>query len=217
MLIGYARTSTDRQVHDLQIDALKAAGAERIFVETISGAARDRPVLAQALSFLRRGDTLLIWRLDRLARSVRQLTETVADLEARGVQLRSLTEALDTSTPTGRLTFHLFAAIGQFERELTVERVKAGLQAARARGRVGGRPRAMDAAKVRTAKALLAAHEMTCAQIAETLGVSLTTLYRNVPGARAGAESGIWAAPKSRRIPPALAGDLTENRKVSQA
>lgn len=177
-----------------------------MFIETQSGASRDRPVLAEALAFMRPGDTLLTWRMDRLARSVRQLTSTVEALEARGIQYRSLTENIDTSSPGGRLVFHVFASVAQFERELVVERVKAGLEAARKRGRVGGRKPAMTDAKVKAARAMLEANELPVAEIARQLGVGLTSFYRAFPAARAGANAGgVWDQPKLRRTPRTLA------------
>src|ERR687894_2186044 len=128
MLVGYARVSTLDQTPALQIDALTSSGCERIFPEKASGAQRDRPALHAALDYLRSGDTLVVWKLDRLARSMRQLIETVEDLQARGIELRSLTESIDTATPGGRLVFHLFGALAEFERAVIRERTSAGLQ-----------------------------------------------------------------------------------------
>jgi len=138
-LIGYARVSTAEQDTALQTDALRKAGCERIFEDTVSGAKTDRPGLTAALAWLRDGDVLVVWRLDRLGRSMAHLIETVSALESRGVGLRSLTESIDTTTPGGLLIFHVFGALGQFERDLIRERTRAGLAAAAARGRKGGR------------------------------------------------------------------------------
>ena len=205
MLVAYCRVSTDKQTHDLQLDAVTQAGAEKVFIETASGAARDRPELAKALEFMRGGDCLVVWRLDRLARSVRQLVETIEELEGRGIQFRSLTEAIDTTTPAGRLTFHIFASMAEFERSLIRERVRAGLEAAKARGRVGGRPRAMTDAKLKAAKVLLADAEVSAAEVARHLGVSLSSLYRAFPKAKG--DAGRWAAPTLARTPTLLAPD----------
>ena len=156
-LIGYARVSTSEQDLALQLDALHAAGAARIFEDRgVSGAKTDRPGLNQALAFLRDGDTLVVWKLDRLGRSMTHLLAAVADLEARGIGFRSLTEQIDTTTPTGRLVFHVFGALGQFERDLIRERTNAGLAAAAARGRRGGRPVAATPEKVARARVLIA-------------------------------------------------------------
>lgn len=141
MLIGYARVSTHEQNVDLQIDALKAAGCEQVFIETASGGKAGRPVLKAALSALQTGDSLIVWKLDRLARSLKQLVETLETLQARDVGLVSLTEAINTKSAGGRLVLHMFGAIAEFERTLIRERTLAGLAAARARGRFGGRPR----------------------------------------------------------------------------
>src|SRR4028119_1874085 len=138
MLVGYARVSTREQNQALQLDALEAAGCGRVYTETASGAQRDRPELKAALDYAREGDTLVVWKLDRLARSIRQLIETVEDLERQGIGLRSLTEAIDTATPGGRLVFHVFAALAEFERSVIRERTAAGLAAGRARGGGGG-------------------------------------------------------------------------------
>jgi len=138
-LIGYARVSTSEQDAALQTDALTAAGCSRIFDDKVSGAKSDRPGLSAALAYLREGDVLVVWRLDRLGRSLPHLIEVVSELEARGIGFRSLTEQIDITTPGGRLVFHLFGAVGQFERDLIRERTKAGLAAAAARGRKGGR------------------------------------------------------------------------------
>lgn len=184
MLVGYARISTRDQSPDLQRDALLAAGCERLFQETATGARRDRPQLAAAIDYMRQGDTLVVWRLDRLARSIRQLIETVEDLGDRGVELRSLTEEIDTSTSGGRLVFHVFGALAEFERSLIGERTRAGLDAARARGRVGGRPPGLDASGKAVAGALLQDPTIPIAEIARRVGVSRATLYKYFPGGR---------------------------------
>jgi DNA invertase Pin-like site-specific DNA recombinase len=195
MLVGYARVSVDTQTTDGQIDALNAAGCERVFQEAMSGTRADRPQLAAALEYAREGDVLVVARLDRLARSMRQLLATVDTLQERGIGLRSLHENIDTTSATGRLSFHVFAAIGQFEVELLRERTKIGLLASRARGRVGGRPPALNAIKVRAARAMLASGTMTAAEVARQVGCSPSTLYRHLPGGRAAVtESGVPAA-----------------------
>ena len=186
MLIGYARVSTLDQNAALQIDALKAAGCERIFTETASGAQRDRPELKAALAYLRSGDALAVWKLDRLARSLRQLIETVEALQARGIELRSLTESIDTATPGGRLVFHIFGALAEFERAVIRERTSAGLQAARERGKQGGRPPTLGPKDLAAAKALLADPEIRVEDVASRLKVSPATLYRYFPGGRSG-------------------------------
>jgi DNA invertase Pin-like site-specific DNA recombinase len=184
MLLGYARVSTDQQDHALQVDALRAAGCERLFVETASGARADRPELAKAMAQVRQGDTLVVWRLDRLARSLRHLIDISEEMQRRGVALKSLTEAIDTTTATGRFTFSILAALAAMEREIIVERTRAGLAAAAARGRRGGRPPAIDEAKLRAAKAMLASNSMTASEVARQIGVSPSTLYRHLPGGR---------------------------------
>ena len=146
-LLGYARVSTTDQQPQLQVDALQRAGCYRVFTETASGARADRPVLEQLLDQLRPGDTLVVWKLDRLGRSLRHLVDTVTGLAERGIGFRSLQEAIDTTTPGGKLVFHVFAALAEFERDLIRERTAAGLAAARARGRHGGRPSVMTAHK----------------------------------------------------------------------
>jgi DNA invertase Pin-like site-specific DNA recombinase len=195
MLVGYARVSTDAQTTAGQIDALQAVGCERVFQESISGSRSDRPELAAALSYAREGDVLIVTRFDRLARSIRQLLSTIEDLEKRGIGLRSLSENIDTTSAAGRLILHLFAALGQFEIELLRERTRTALAASRARGRVGGRPPALDAIKVTAAKAMLSSGKMTAAEVAKQVGCSSSTLYRHVPGGRAGiVENGVSAA-----------------------
>ena len=179
-LVGYARVSTHEQETSLQQDALLAAGCERIFADRASGALAERPELTRALEYARQGDTLVVWRLDRLGRSLRDLIETVTALGERGVGFRSLTESIDTTTPGGRLVFHVFAALAEFERDLIRERTQAGLSAARARGRRGGRPPAMSGEQVAVARAMYDSHEHTTAKIAEVLGVSRATLYRHL-------------------------------------
>jgi DNA invertase Pin-like site-specific DNA recombinase len=184
--VGYARVSTQDQELALQLDALQSAGCTKIFTEKASGAQRDRPQLYAALDYLRAGDTLVVWKLDRLARSLRQLLETVETLHGRQIGLRSLTEALDTGTPGGTLVFHLFGALAEFERAVIRERTRAGLDAAQARGRTGGRPAALSAADKTAARALLHDPAITVADVAKRLQVSPATLYRHVPGGRSG-------------------------------
>jgi DNA invertase Pin-like site-specific DNA recombinase len=184
MQIGYARVSDVSQHHDLQLDALRQAGCEKVFVETASGTRTDRSELAKALDQARRGDVLIVWRLDRLARSLRHLISISDALQQRGVGLKSLTEAIDTTTPGGRFMFAILAALGQMEVEITRERTRAGLVAAASRGRRGGRPAALDEAKVRAAKAMLASGTMTASEVARQLGCAPSTLYRHLPGGR---------------------------------
>lgn len=180
MLIGYARVSTQDQNLALQRQALSAAGCERIYEDSISGARAERPGLAKALDALREGDTLVVWKLDRLGRTVKGLVELVESLHAQGVQFRSLTDSIDTSSPSGRFFFHMMAALAQMERELIAERTRAGLDAARRAGRVGGRKRKMTPRKVSMARKLLA-DGVPARDVAESLGVSVPTLYRWCP------------------------------------
>ncbi|HBC0377530.1 TPA: recombinase family protein [Pseudomonas aeruginosa] len=175
-LIGYARVSTAEQDTALQTDALRKAGCERIFEDTVSGAKADRPGLTAALAYVREGDALVVWRLDRLGRSLPHLIETVGALEARGVGFRSLTEAIDTTTSGGRLIFHVFGALGQFERDLIRERTKAGLTAAAARGRKGGRKPVVTADKLQRAREHIA-NGLNVREAATRLKVSKTALY----------------------------------------
>lgn len=184
MLIGYARVSTRDQKPHLQLDALQAAGCERIFEETASGAKRDRPEFKAALEFMRNGDSLVVWKLDRLARSTRQLLETVEAFDRRGIGLKILTQDIDTTNAGGRLIFTVFSAIAEFEREIIRERTRAGLDAARARGRKGGRPRALSEKDLKDARALLNDPEITVEDVARRLGVGASTLYRYLPAAR---------------------------------
>lgn len=174
--IGYARVSTAEQDTALQTDALHRAGCERVFEDTASGAKADRPGLAEALAYLRAGDVLVVWRLDRLGRSLPHLIETVGQLEAQGIGFHSLTENIDTSTPSGRLIFHVFGALGQFERDLIRERTQAGLTAAAARGRKGGRKPVVTADKLQRARILLA-NGLTVREAAARLKVGKTALY----------------------------------------
>ncbi len=186
MLVGYARVSTQDQNPALQLDALKAAGCEKVFTEKASGAQRDRPELAAALSYMRSGDSLVVWKLDRLARSLPQLIETVATLEDQRIGFRSVTEAIDTTTAGGKLVFHIFGALAEFERSVIRERTRAGLKAARDRGRKGGRPPALSTADLAAAKALLRDPAITVDEVATRLKVSPATLYRHLPGGRGG-------------------------------
>jgi DNA invertase Pin-like site-specific DNA recombinase len=180
--------STQEQDLALQLDALRGANCKKVFEEKASGAQRDRPALKAALDYMREGDTLVVWKLDRLARSLKQLIETVEAFAGRGIGLRSLTEALDTTTTAGgKLVFHIFAALAEFERGVIRERTLAGLQAARARGRVGGRPPALKAKDLAAAKAMLKDPEITVAEVARRMGVAASTLYRHLPRARTAA------------------------------
>ena len=187
MLVGYARVSTQDQKPELQLDALRQAGCERIFTEKAPGAQRDRPELKAALDYMRQnaGDVLVVWKLDRLARSLKQLIETVEDLERRGIGFRSLTEQIDTTSAGGRLVFHIFAAMAEFERSVIRERTRAGLDAARARGRKGGRPPALSSKDIAAARAMLRDAELTVEEVAARLKVAPSTLYRHLPAARA--------------------------------
>ena len=189
MLIGYARVSTDVQSTRLQRDALERAGCDRLFEEAASGARADREELAAAMAYAREGDTIIVWKLDRLARSLAQLIDTVAKLEARKIGLRSLTEAIDTTTPGGRLVFHIFGALAEFERSLIRERTHAGLAAARARGRIGGRKKSLSSQDIALARTLLANPNIPVIEIARKLGVSEATFYRWLPGGRSAAVS----------------------------
>ncbi len=176
--IGYARVSTADQNPELQLDALRDAGCDRIFTDHASGAKTSRPELDRALDRLRAGDTLVVWKLDRLGRSLPHLVETIKDLSDRDVGFRSLQDPVDTTTSGGRLVFHIFAALAEFERDLIRERTNAGLAAARARGRVGGRKRALTPAQVTMARELLTDPKRDVANVAASFKVSRATLYR---------------------------------------
>jgi len=176
-LIGYARCSTSDQSTNLQIDALKAAGCERIFEDQISGATVSRPGLDEAISYMRPGDILVVWKLDRLGRSLKHVIETVTTLAEREVGFHSLTEQINTSSNAGKLVLHVFAALAEFERGIIKERVCAGLEAARRRGRVGGRPRIVDDSKTAAIKALRE-KQMTTQEICKTLGISRASYFR---------------------------------------
>jgi DNA invertase Pin-like site-specific DNA recombinase len=180
MLIGYARVSTQDQNLELQRKALIDAGCEKIFDDKVSGSRSERPGLAQALGILRDGDTLVVWKLDRLGRSVKHLVDLVGELDELGVHFRSLTDSIDTSTASGRFFFHVMASLAEMERELTVERTRAGLEVARSLGRVGGRKRKMTDSKLESARRLLAGG-VPVKDVAKDLGVSVPTLYRWLP------------------------------------
>ncbi len=199
MDIGYARVSTGDQSLGLQKEALQDAGvsSENIYEDVTSGANFERPGLEEARKHLREGDALVVWRLDRLGRSLKDLIETVNALAERGIGFKSLTEAIDTTTSGGRLVFHIFGALAEFEREIIRERTMAGLNTARARGRYGGRPRAMDEKTVRMAKAMIADQSNTAADVCEALGISRSTLYKYVgPGGTGPASSNAKANSK---------------------
>ncbi len=183
MLVGYARVSTLDQNPQLQLDALHAAGCEKIFSEKISGAAQDRKQLQEALNYMREGDILVIWKLSRLARSITQIIHTVKNLEESKIGLKVITQNIDTSTPEGRLFFHMNAAFDQFNREIIVENTNAGLIAAKKHGRVGGRPLLMTDDKKRTAQAMLKDSENYpfITDIIKTLGIGRTAFYKHFP------------------------------------
>lgn len=180
MLIGYARISTQDQNLELQREALTKAGCQKVFEDKVSGTRADRPGLGTAQEMLREGDTLVVWKLDRLGRSVKQLVDLVGALHKQGVQFKSLTDAIDTSTPSGRFFFHVMASLAEMERELIIERTRAGLAVARQLGRKGGRKPKMTESKIESAKKLLASG-VPAKDVARNLGVSVPTLYRWVP------------------------------------
>jgi len=184
-LVGYARVSTHDQKPELQLDALRAVSCSEVFVETASGATADRPQLRAAINAARPGDAIAVWKLDRLGRSLLQMIETVRELDARRVGFVSLTENIDTTTSTGRLVLHIFGAIAEFERTMIVERTLAGLEAARARGRIGGRRKKLTDAEVEAGRALLLNTDAPIADIARRLGVSISTFYTYFPASRA--------------------------------
>lgn len=177
MLVGYSRVSTAEQNSALQDDALRQAGCGKLFHDAASGVKADRPGLSAALDFMRDGDVLVVWRLDRLGRSLADLLESVGQLEKRGIGFRSVTEAIDTTTSGGKLVFHVFGAMAEFERNLIRERTKAGLSAARARGRLGGRPRVLDAPKIALARRLYEERKHTVKEICALLGITKPCLY----------------------------------------
>lgn len=180
MLIGYARVSTLDQNPQYQIDALNAAGCKKIFTEKISSTSKKRQQLQEALDYMREGDTLVVWKLSRLARSMTQMMNTVKNLEERKISLKVITQNIDTSSPEGRLFFHINAAFDQFQREIIVDNTKAGLKSARQHGRIGGRPLVMTEDKLRTAKAMLKDTENYpfISDIIKTLNIGRTTFYR---------------------------------------
>ncbi len=185
MLIGYARVSTDDQDLALQLDAFKKARIRKVFKDRKSGTTVKRKGLNDALSHLRKGDVLVVWKLDRLGRSLKTLIQLVEDLETRGIEFRSLTDGIDTTSTAGRFFFHVMASLAQMERDLIAERTRAGLAAARKRGRVGGRPRQMTEKKLKAAKKLLKS-ETHPREVAGDLGISLATLYRWLPASERG-------------------------------
>ncbi|TRL37583.1 recombinase family protein [Methylosinus sporium] len=184
MLLGYARVSTTDQDLALQLDALRAAGCERIFEEKASGAKEDRPELARLLDHARTGDVLVVWKLDRLARSLKQLVLVLEDLGARGVGFRCLAPAIDTTTPEGRLLYSITGAFAEFERAIIQQRTRAGLKAALARGRKGGRRKVLSDDDLVKARAMLRDPLISVASVAKVLGVARTTLYNHLPEAR---------------------------------
>lgn len=186
MLIGYARVSTLDQNPQMQIDALNDAGCVKIFTEKKSGANAKREVLREALDYMRQGDTLVVWKLSRLARSLRQMIHTAKELEERKIGLVALTQKIDTTTPEGRLFFHINASFDEFQREIIVENTKAGLVAARRLGRMGGRPPSLKMDDLLAAKAMLRDVNITVEDVARRLGVAPSTLYRHMPGGRGG-------------------------------
>jgi DNA invertase Pin-like site-specific DNA recombinase len=180
MLIGYARVSTHEQTLALQQDALEKAGCEKIFTDTVSGSKAERKGLSEALSHLREGDTLVVWRLDRLGRSLRHLIDTITALNDRSIGFKSLTENIDTTTSAGKLVFHIFGALAEFEREIIRERTQAGLASARSRGKVGGRPKALTTKQVQMLRNMANDPSLAVSDICNTLGIGRTTFYRYV-------------------------------------
>ena len=178
MKIGYARVSTEDQNLDLQNDALKEAKCDHIYEEKISGKIKDRPALDEALNFMRRGDTLVVWKLDRLGRSLKHLIEIINNLMDNGMYFMSLQEKIDTTSTSGKLIFHIFAALAEFEREIISERTKAGLKAARARGRFGGRPKKLNEEQTRMVKKMWKDHTIPIDEITRTFDISRPTLYK---------------------------------------
>jgi DNA invertase Pin-like site-specific DNA recombinase len=188
--IGYCRVSTSDQSLDLQVDALKKSGCETIYQETASGknaTKAARPELSQCLKALRAGDSLVVWRLDRLGRSLSDLVQIVEDLRSRGIELVSLSESIDTSSATGQLMFHIMGSLAEFERNLIRERTAAGLASARARGRIGGRPKSLGEKEIRQIRAMLTDPMVTIKDIAENYGVSRGTIYNSLERGKAGA------------------------------
>jgi DNA invertase Pin-like site-specific DNA recombinase len=183
MLIGYARVSTQDQNLDLQKRELKKADCRKIYEDTVSGKQVDRPGLTMALEVLRENDTLVVWKLDRLGRSLKQLIALTEDLEKRGIHFRSLTDSIDTHTTAGRFFFHVMASLAEMERELIIERTRAGLKAAKEMGRTGGRKRLMTDSKIESAKKLLA-NGVPAREAAVNLGVSIPTFYRWIPASK---------------------------------
>jgi DNA invertase Pin-like site-specific DNA recombinase len=180
MLVGYARVSTLDQNLDLQLSALEEAGCEKLYQDQISGTKANRPGLSMALEVLRKNDTLVVWKLDRLGRTVKGLIDLVNFLHQKEIHFKSITDNVDTSTPAGRFFFHVMASLAQMERELLAERTKAGLAAAKAKGRVGGRKRKMTQSKIESAKQLLSSGTLP-KDVAQNLGISVPTLYRWIP------------------------------------
>lgn len=197
MIIGYARVSTQDQNPQLQLDALKIAGCEEVFHETATGVVRERPELTSCLRTLRKGDTLVVWKLDRLARSLKDLVEIVHDLQSRHVGFKSLTESIDTTSSGGRLVFHIFGALAEFEHSLIRERTVAGLAAARARGRKGGRKPQLTTADARKAAAMLSDPNITKTEVAHHFGVTRATL--NAAFERAGIKDPLLANSKTEQ------------------
>jgi DNA invertase Pin-like site-specific DNA recombinase len=189
MLVGYARVSTGQQNLDLQLDALAKAGCTKIFKDKISGATSERKGLTDALSFMRESDTLVVWKLDRLGRTLKHLIATIEDLNKRGIEFKSLKENLDTSTSSGKLIFNVMGALAEFERDIIRERVNAGLAAARARGKLGGRKRLLDKKTAELLIKLYNAKEQSATELAKTFGISRSVLYEYVNRVQAESEA----------------------------